>query len=343
MKSPIIILLFCLSFSPVISQDDSPVQHMSYLSDREAELQKNYLSYMSEVAHGQRARKMEKRRQELITSIQQAIRDANKLRPFRGDASLKTAFAGYWNILLHIFREDYHKIVDMEEVAEQSYDMMEALMLAQEQVDTKLGEAYDKIPPAYEAFASKHGVTLTKAEESKVARKLSKVGQVNSYVNKIFLIYFKSGVQENNLAVAMNNKDINAIEQSRNAMITYAREGIQKLDTTKGFNGDLALANACRKALQFHLDQGEKRIVPMADYFLKADEFAKIKKSFDAKPASKRTQADVDQYNQKVTEMNKGASDFNKLSEQLFKDRVKNAEAWANARRNFMDKHMPYK
>src|SRR5437868_10945759 len=82
---------------------DSPVEHMIFLNDNEELLQKNYLSYMSEVSHGGRARKMEKRRQELITSIQAAIKDATKLKPYKGDASLKKAFIEYWNILLHLF------------------------------------------------------------------------------------------------------------------------------------------------------------------------------------------------------------------------------------------------
>jgi hypothetical protein len=346
MKTRIIFLawtIFGVALSVSAQTVESPVDHMRYLSEREAELQKNYLSYMSEVAHGQRARKMEKRRQELIVSIQQAIRDAGKLRPYKGDASLRTAFTGYWNILLLVFKEDYHKIVDMEEVAEQSYDLMEALMLAQEKVDEKLSSAYDKIPEAYNAFASKHDVTLTDGEETKVAKKLNKVSQVNVYSNNLFLIYFKSAVQENNLASAMNAKDISAVEQSKNALTTYAQEGLSRLDTIKAFDGDASLINACRRALQFHKAEGETRIPPMADYLIKADEFTKIKKSFDAIPASKRTQADVDKFNLAVNEVNKGAQTFNKLSEQLFKDRIKIVESWNASRKEFMDKHMPYK
>jgi hypothetical protein len=343
-KSLILLSLVCFTVSTTTAQSqDGPVAHMSYLADREAELQKNYLNYMSEVAHGQRARKMEKKRQELIVSIQQAIRDGGKLRPYQGDVSLRTAYVEYWNILLNIFKEDYHKIVDMEEVAEQSYDAMEAMMLAQQKVDEKLGEAYDKIPPAYEAFAEKHHVTLTKGEDSKISKKLGKVGQVNGYVNKLFLIYFKSAVQENNLAAAMNAKDINAAEQSKNALALYAKEGLAKLDTTKAFNNDQSLINACRKALEFHKAEAETRAQPLIDFILKADEFTKIKKSFDAKPASKRTQADVDDFNKKVAELNKGAENFNKQSQQLFKDRVNGVEGWNNARKNFMDRHMPYK
>src|SRR5688572_4259513 len=224
--------LLVLTFSQIHAQSDSPVEHMSYLNERDETLREKYMSYMSEVAHGERARKMEKRRQDLILSIQNTIREVSKLRPYKGDVSLRNAYTEYWNILLHVFKEDYHKIVDMDEVAERSYDAMEAYILAQEEVDKKVNEASSKIPPAYEAFALKHNVTLTEGTTNKLTRKLDQVGKVNHYVNKMFLIYFKSAVQESNALEALKANNINAIEQSKNSMIRFADEGLARLDTT---------------------------------------------------------------------------------------------------------------
>src|SRR5687768_9761015 len=126
-------LFFLLSISlSAQPAGDSPVDYLNYLNQLEENLSKKYLSYMSEVAHGNRARKMEKRRQELITEIKKSLGDANRLKPFKGDATLRDAYKHYWDILLKVFNEDYHKIVNMEEIAEQSYDKMEAYLLAQE-------------------------------------------------------------------------------------------------------------------------------------------------------------------------------------------------------------------
>ena len=138
-----LLLSISLSAQPT---GDSPVDHMNYLNQLEENLSKKYLSYMSEVAHGNRARKMEKRRIELLNSVNEAIQAATKLRPYKGDPSLRDAFKEYWMVLNTIFKEDYHKIVDMEEVAEQSYDEMEAYLLIQEKAGQKLHEAYRKIP-----------------------------------------------------------------------------------------------------------------------------------------------------------------------------------------------------
>src|SRR5688572_23034962 len=141
------LVLVCTAYLCMGQGDASPVQHMEFFTSRELELSKKYLDYMTQVAHGSRARKMEKRRQELIGQIRQSLVEANRLRPFKGDATLRDAYKVYWDILYKVFNEDYHKIVNMEEIAEQSYDHMEAYLLAQEKAGEVLSDAQDKIEP----------------------------------------------------------------------------------------------------------------------------------------------------------------------------------------------------
>jgi len=159
------------------------VDHMRQLSDREQVLSTKYMSYMSEVAHGHRARKMEKRRQELIGTLREAIQEGGKLRPYKGDASLRDAYKKYWSVLLSIFTDDYGKIMDMEEVAERSYDAMEAILLIQEKADETVDSAYSDVAKAYTAFAEKHKVTLIEGEQSQLSNKLNNTGKVNHYLN----------------------------------------------------------------------------------------------------------------------------------------------------------------
>src|SRR5689334_2069159 len=182
MRRPVLFLAVILytalfQLSPAIAQPDSPVDHMSALSDREEMLSQKYMSYMSEVAHGGRARKMERRREELIKSIQESIREASKLKPYKGDASLRDAYKEYWNVLLSVFTQQYHKIVDMEEVAEQSYDKMEEYLLIQEKASETLDNAFDRVSAAYQAFADKHNVKLVEGQKTKLSRKLEAAGK----------------------------------------------------------------------------------------------------------------------------------------------------------------------
>ncbi|HEX6223225.1 MAG TPA: hypothetical protein VFZ52_02375, partial [Chryseolinea sp.] len=75
MERFLVLAVFVLLLVPSLSAQpsgDSPVDHMEYLNQLEVNLSKKYLSYMSEVAHGNRARKMEKRRVELLNSVNEA-------------------------------------------------------------------------------------------------------------------------------------------------------------------------------------------------------------------------------------------------------------------------------
>src|SRR5688572_25696250 len=191
-----VLIVNAVLISPAFSQTpQTAVEYMEYLSSRDHEMSEKYLSYMSEVAHGHRARKMEKRRQELISEIRTSISDAGRLKPYKGDASLRDAYKNYWDILLKVFNEDYHKIVDMEEIAEQSYDNMEAYLLAQEKAEEVLDNASDQIPPVYKSFAVNNNINLIE-KDSKTNKKLRQVGRVNTYYHQIFLIFFKSFKQE---------------------------------------------------------------------------------------------------------------------------------------------------
>jgi uncharacterized protein YpuA (DUF1002 family) len=318
------------------------VEHMSALSQREEMLSQDYLSYMSTVAHGGRARKMEKRRNELIATIKGSIKEAEKLKPFEGDASLRDAYKDYWTVLLSVFNEEYHKIVDMEEVAEQSYDAMETYLLIQEKAGEKLDEAYGRVALAYKVFAARHNIKLVEGEQTRLSRKLDQAGSVNKYYNQLYLIYFKSTVQEGMMMIALNKNDINAIEQGRSSMSRYATEGLSRLDTTRAFQGDGSVIATCRKVLAFQKSEAEQFPV-ITNFMIRNEEFTKIKKTFDTKPAGKRTQADVDQYNKAVKDLNTAVNDYNKVNDQLNKDRTKMHEQWDNTTKRFFDSHVPHK
>lgn len=339
----VILLLLCLlvpgkSFSQ--SNVDSPVSHMSVLSDLEDNLSQKYMSYMSEMAHGERARKMEKRRQDVINSVKGAIREGGKLRPFKGDASLRDSYKNYWTVLLNVFLEDYHKVMDMEEVAERSYDAMETILLIQEKADEKIDQEYDKMRDAYKAFAARHNVTLTQGQASKLDRKLLKAGKVNKYMNNLFLVYFKSTVQESLAFDALQKEDINSFEQSKTSLEKYSIEGLARLDTMKPFGDDGSMITACRKVLEFQKSEAA-RMNTYSAFMLKKEQSEKAKKLYESKPATQRSQKDIDQFNNSVTEFNKSVAEYNKVNNELNASREKVMNNWQITKKKFMDRHVP--
>lgn len=338
-----IVIAVAFMFNNLLAQqEESPVQHMNQIVEIDNQLQKKYLSYMSTIAHTNSARKMEKRREELILSIQESSREVSRIRLYKQDASLRNTYNEFLKILLTVFKEDYHKIVNMEEIAEQSYDNMEAYLLAQERANEKLNEAASKIEPAYNEFAARHNVTLKDSQkESEVSRKLRVTSEVNEYYHQLFLIFFKCHHQEGYLLQALGKNDVNAVEQNRNTLIKYAKEGLSKLDTTKTFKGDGSLLNNCRRMLMFYETEASTKLPVMTEFLVKKDEFEKIRRAFEAKSQKQRTQADIDKYNQALEEMNAKVDQFNKTNDGLNKERSKYLEGWNNSVKQFLDNHVP--
>ena len=334
------IILSVILFTAGAQSAETAGEYMSLLANQETELSEKYLNYMSEVAHGNRARKSERKRQELISEIKQSLSMANKLRPYKGDASLRDAYKKYWDVLLKVFTEDYHKIVNMEEIAEQSYDAMEAYLLAKEKAGEVLSLENEKVRVAYKEFALKNNIRLVDTD-SKMSRKLRQVGDFNVYYNKLYLIFFKSYKQEGYVTKAVNEKDINAIEQNRVTLQKFAEEGLGKLDTLRAFKGDGSLITACRKVLEFHKSEAVKDIPVQSEFVLKQSEFEKIQKAFTAKPESKRTKDDVVNYNKAIDDYNAAIVIFNKSNQTLNASQSKVLENWNNSSKRFMELHVP--
>jgi hypothetical protein len=103
------------------------------------------------------------------------------------------------------------------------------------------------------------------------------------------------------------------------------------------------MIEATRKVFNFYKKEATQDVPAMSDYFIKADEFAKIKKTYDAKPQASLTKADVDAYNKAVNDMNGSIASFNKANDNANKGRSAALASFENTRKDFMDNHVPYK
>ena len=140
---------------------------------------------------------------------------------------------------------------------------------------------------------------------------------------------------------AYTRKDINAFEQNRNSLMKVSDEGLAILDTMKTFNNDRTLISACEKMISFHKQEASDLTAGLTDFLIKEDEFNKVKKAFDAKPAAKRTADDINLYNHAVAEMNDAATGANKNLAICNEGSRKALEYWENAKRKFMETHVP--
>lgn len=333
----IALLAMLISFRVAGQDFTDPVQYIDYIGKANESLTQKYLVYLSFMSHGKNARKVEKRRTELLNAISDTRFSIQGMPPFKGDRSFRDTTVIYLKMLNSVFNEDYGKIVDMEEIAEQSYDLMEAYMLAKEKANDKLEEASQRQHEAQKKFAAAHNINLIETE-NEMGTKMKTADVVMKHYNEVYLIFFKSDKQEAYMMDAVNNKNINGVEQNLNSLQTYSEEGLAKLKELKAYNNDESLIVACRNLMNFYLNE-IKRTNSITDFFLKEENFTKLKKKFDA---SKKTQKDVDEFNKAVNDVNAAGKTYNETNADLNKLRNSYIDDWNKAVKRYMDNYMPY-
>ncbi|MBS1597907.1 MAG: hypothetical protein JST75_06760 [Bacteroidetes bacterium] len=318
---------------------NDPGEYISTISKARGDMDAKYMAYISAAAHGRRARKVEKLRQQVLDNISECRSNTSGIPKYKGDGSLKQGSLDYITTCYRVFNEDYGKVVNMEELAEQSFDEMQAYILLNEKINEKLTEAENNLNKATRDFAAKYNVTLIE-DKNPLGEKMEVAAKLTHYTNNIYLMYFKCNWQYDEAIKAMNNKKVNDVEQARNAVIRYANEGLQALDTTKPFDNDPTLINACRRALTYYKNIAEKDIPQLTDYFLKEEEFNKAKRNFETK--SDRSKSEVDAYNKSVKDFNAAVNKFNQVNAKDNNDRKQVQKDWEDTEKHFQDDHMPY-
>ncbi len=319
------ILFFVLFSCGLILNDmqaqESPVEYMDMLINPVEAQKRETWQYMKASMRGKSARKQDKKRKALIEALENSAKEAKLVKAYEGDSSFKEAVLKYLGTSHSVINEDYAKIIDMEAVAEQSYDAMEAYLTAQELAGEKLDEAWEELDSVYHVFAEANNVRLVEGEKDKLSKKIGKANKVMGYYNDLFLIFFKGQHQELYVDKAIAEGDVNSLEQSIAALADAAKEGKEKLKTVKAFKGDRSMINAVRTMHNFYANAAKSLYPPIVDFYLKKDNFEKLQKQIESKRKRDVTQKEANEFNAALKEYNSVVKDFNKYIDKLNKQR----------------------
>ena len=337
----LILLLGCfLGLTSLKAQNlDNPGDYVTAVFNARGDMDAKYMQYLSAAAHGRRARKIEKLRQEVLDDINNCRYKTTDLPQYKGDNSLRKASIDYIQLCYRVFDEDYKKIVNIEEIAEQSVDEMQAYLLLQEKVNEKLKEGSADLQKTTHEFASKYNVQLTEGKTA-LTEKMETASKLNTYINHVYLAFFKCNWEDGQMVKAMNDKKISDVEQARSALSGFVTEGLKSLDTLKAFDGDPSLASSCRQVLTFYKSLADNDMPKLTEFYVKQEDFAKLKKTFDAN--SNHTKEEVDTYNKTIKDINGSINTFNQLNTKVNNGRTQALNNWQETEKKFADDHMPH-
>lgn len=338
MKQTLLGILFIVSLTCAAQDFKTPIDYLNFIGKESKPISANTWKYTKAVAHSKSARKIDATRKALIKSLQAASKKIGATNGYKGDVEYRDQILAYFSISEKYINDEYDKIINMQEVAEQSYDFMEAYITTRDLVNQKIKEEEEKLNANEEAFAKKYNITLS-ADESEMGKKMSISNEVFKNQSDMYLIFFKAYITDANLMKAVEAKDIGAMQQNASALEAFVTEGFEKLKEAKPYKNDPMLVNANKKALEFYKKEALEFAPAVADFMMLNQKAEDSKKAMDSE--GKPTPAEIDAYNKTVGELNKAVGNYNKLNTKYFNDRNNAITAWNTASDGFVSKHVP--
>ncbi|WP_294823526.1 hypothetical protein [uncultured Flavobacterium sp.] len=338
MKQTLLGILFIVSLTCAAQDFKAPVDYLNFIGKESKPISANTWKYTKAVAHSKSARRIDASRKNLIKSIQAASKKIGATNGYKGDVVYRDQLLAYFSISEKYINDEYDKIINMQEVAEQSYDLMEAYILTRDMVNEKINAEFEKLNANQMEFANKYNITLSE-DETELSKKMEISNQVFKHQSDMYLIFFKVYITDANLMKAVQDKNINTMQQNASALESFVTEGIEKLKASKPYKNDMMLVNATKKVLEFYKKEALEFAPAVTDFMMLNQKAEEGKKAMDAK--GKPSKAELDAYNKTVAGLNKAIDGYNKLNTKFNNDRNNAITAWNAASEGFVSKHVP--
>lgn len=332
------LVLLSLNFS-FAQGTTSAVDYLNAVGLEFKAIQSATWDYTKSAANNKSARTTNKKRLELVQQIDASIKNVNKLPAFDKKTYLKDSVLSFLRIRKIVIEEDYAKIMDLEDIAESSYDAMEAYIKAKEIANEKMEASSKSTSETYNAFAKENNITILEGNEDKITKQLLIADEVYTHYNEVYLIFFKAYKQEAYLMDALNKGDLAALEQNKVSLSKVSTECLAKLKEVKPFrNTDNTLRSAANDLMVFYQNEADVKFAKLIDYQVKKEAFDKAKKAFEAN--NKKTNDDINNYNKLIGELNKASADYNSTNADLNKQRAALLNQWNKSSEGFTAKYL---
>jgi hypothetical protein len=317
------------------------MEAMAYLQAMVAPLeevrQSNY-HYLQSVTRVRKARAVEKKRQELLKALQSVKDIVQGSKPLHGDATLKTDLIQYLDLVTIVLKNDFGKILDMEDIAAQSYDQTEAHQMALDMATAKLNASFGVLRNAQLAFFKKYGIRAIDKKDG-LDLKIERVNKAISYYDTIFRIFFKVNHQNSYAQSAMTAKDAAGLEQHATTLVSFAEDALELIKQKHGYEGDNELIATAVKLLEYYRYAGQKAYPANIEFEIKTDNFRAAEKKMNAIKATDRTAEVINQYNGEVNAYNAAVKEINRINKQSFKTHRQLIKLWNTEMKKFFKNH----
>lgn len=330
---------FLTSFSTQAQTVEGSAEYMDALSPAFDKIKVKTWDYLSAVSQGRGAFLIESSRQSLLNEIIDAKEEIMLAPSFNGNDEFRQALISYFTKTAAILQEDYDNILDMEAIAQETYDAMEAYLLAKEKANEKLDEAYFFLLTAQKKFADDNKLILHRPEDDLMTQKIEKTGRILSYYNKTYLIFFRVFKQESKVMAALQKDDLEDFNWNNKILEFEGGIALEKMKSMPAFEGDSTLLKAAMVSLEFYMREATLDAKSTAAYYESKKAYAKAKEEFEKIPQEELVQADADKINTIGREYNKTVAEFHAMNKERNRERVNHLNRWNEEVEKFFKKH----
>ncbi|NJL74456.1 MAG: hypothetical protein HC892_04845 [Saprospiraceae bacterium] len=149
-----------------------------------------------------------------------------------------------------------------------------------------MDQASNRYNEAFKAFAKKYNIQLMEAEENSA---ISELNQLNNYQQTIFLKYYRIVTLNNQFMEALNGQNVAAAKTLQTQLLQATEQTLKSLRAMPPFKEDSSYRDAAIKFIELINSlskEGYTKMIQMLE-----------------KPDTQRTQEDVNQYNNVITQL----------------------------------------
>ncbi len=333
------VLSILFSFSLSAQTVEGSAEYMDELSPSFDRIKVKTWDYLSVVSQGRGAFLVESSRMSLLNEIIDAKEEMQLAPSFNGNDDFRQALITYFDKSAMILKEDFDQILDMEAISSQTYDAMEAYLTAKEQANGKLDEAYYFLLKAQKKFADDNKLILHRSDDDLVTKKIEKTGQILTYYNKTYLIFFRVFKQEARLIEAIQKNDFEDFLMHNKILEFETRVALEKIESLRPFDGDSTLLIAAKKSLEFYRREATVDSKVIEEFFNHKNSYNTAKAEFEKIPQKEVVQSDADKINAIGRSYNEAVQSYHLANKARNKERVDQLNEWNAKVEQFFKTH----
>lgn len=235
------LLLACGSLAAQQSMTNA-VAYNDFLVNEQMNIQNRQLEYIQYAVHSDDYNQVEGKRQAVKAQMEASLSRVKALPPFNEDAKLSDEMVQLIEISLSVVNTEFNEANTLKRNSRESYEAMEKYLAALQEGEQKLAEANARFGEAQKAFAERHGLELVESEGSNNV--VETINKLNRYHRSIYLKEFQVARLNADFVDALNNKDIEAMDQARKGIQQACEENLKYLRSLPDFNGNTSYRDA---------------------------------------------------------------------------------------------------